>query len=124
RIIVRANSENTCVNAASGLNQAMKVLKVIVISSQEHQVIFDGMQEMPWIGCSAQRNICRRHNVMPFFLQPGEQGGLGGIIIDVEFHVLVASALGAYGHLSRPALLIAASSRALSASSSSLFLVQ
>jgi hypothetical protein len=101
----------------------MKVLEIIVIPRQKHVILQNRVEEMAWVGCAGQGCIGGRDDMVTSSPEPRNQGAFGAVVIQIQIHAL-AESVGAYGHLSRPAALISASSRARSASSKSLFLMQ
>jgi hypothetical protein len=73
----------------------MEVFEIIVISCQENQALTDSIEQVTWVCRAVQQRGGRHHNLVARLPEPGNQGALGAVVIEIEIHDLAGAAAGA-----------------------------
>ncbi len=57
--------------------------------------MLNGMEQMAPVGCTGQRSIARYEHLVARFPEPGNQGRLGAIVIEIKVHLWAGTSAGA-----------------------------
>jgi hypothetical protein len=85
-VTVLPNSENAGMRTAALHDEIMQVLKVIVVSSNEHTILLNGMQQVDGVINTRLANLGRRLYIVPSLPQGFDQQPGGTIIVEIESH--------------------------------------
>ena len=104
---------------AGDLHQQVQVFKIVMVPGEQHQALPGAVRQMARVLHTGELSIGRDDDLMAGLPQQPDQRRLGAVVVQIKVHPAGLEVRGAYGHWSRPAALIRASSRARSVSNRS-----
>jgi hypothetical protein len=94
-VVIEANRDDSRMVSVSGLHQEMQILEIIVVPCQKNQALPNGIEKVARICRAAQRRVGRNHDMVACLCEPGYEGTLGAIVVEVKIHALAEAVMGA-----------------------------